>query len=181
MMADHIDYGPLQTLIGVWKGDKGLDVAPEPDGSEDNPYHETITFEAVGDVENAGSQRLVVIRYHQVVQRKSNGETFHDQIGYWMWDSENGTVMHSLMIPRAVTLLAGGKPSNDGVLEVAAKAGNEDWGIVQSPFMRDNARTTEFTQKIEVSGNKLSYFQTTMIDIYGKIFEHTDQNELIRQ
>jgi len=83
-MADYIDYGPLQTLIGVWKGDKGLDVAPEPNGSEDNPYHETITYEAVGDVKNAGSQCLVAIRYHQVVQRKSNGETFHDQIGYWM-------------------------------------------------------------------------------------------------
>ncbi|MDQ6965790.1 MAG: heme-binding beta-barrel domain-containing protein [Mariprofundaceae bacterium] len=180
-MANHIDYGPLQALIGVWKGDKGLDVAPEPNGSEDNPYHETMTFEAVGDVKNAASQCLVVIRYHQVVQRKSNGETFHDQIGYWMWDSEKGTVMHSLMIPRAVTLLAGGVPSNDGVLEVAAKAGNEDWGILQSPFMRDNARTTEFTQKVEVSGNRLSYFQTTMIDIYGKSFEHTEQNELIRQ
>ena len=180
-MAANIDYGPLQALVGVWKGGRGLDVAPEPDGSEDNPYYETITFEVVGDVKNAGSQCLAVIRYHQVVQRQSNDEVFHDQMGYWIWDAATGTVMHSLMIPRAVTLLAGGKQTADGVLEVAAKAGDEDWGIVQSPFMRDNARTTEFTQKIEVSEEKLSYSQTTILDIYGKVFEHTDENELIRQ
>ena len=35
---NDIDYGPLAGLIGVWKGDKGLDVAPEPDGTENNPY-----------------------------------------------------------------------------------------------------------------------------------------------
>ncbi len=53
----EVDYGPLAGLIGVWKGDKGLDVAPEPDGSENNPYHETITFTAIGDVTNAESSR----------------------------------------------------------------------------------------------------------------------------
>ncbi|MBW2290584.1 MAG: hypothetical protein JRG90_22590, partial [Deltaproteobacteria bacterium] len=45
-----IDYGPLTGLIGNWKGDKGMDVAPEPDGSEESPYWETIDFDAIGDV-----------------------------------------------------------------------------------------------------------------------------------
>ena len=43
-----IDYGPLQGLIGDWQGDKGLDVAPEPDGAENNPYYETVVFTAIG-------------------------------------------------------------------------------------------------------------------------------------
>ena len=41
----EVDYGPLAGLIGTWKGDKGLDVSPEPDGKEENPFYETIVFE----------------------------------------------------------------------------------------------------------------------------------------
>ncbi len=44
------DYGPLAGLIGTWTGDKGVDVAPEPEGESRSPYFETITFEAAGDV-----------------------------------------------------------------------------------------------------------------------------------
>ena len=49
-IIDGIDYGPLAALIGTWKGDKGVDRAPESDGEERNPFYETITFEAAGDV-----------------------------------------------------------------------------------------------------------------------------------
>ncbi len=183
---NEIDYGPLKNLIGVWKGSSGVDVAPERDGPEDNPYYETITFTAVGDVENAESQVLSVVRYHQVVQRKSNDETFHDETGYWMWDPKTKTVMHSLVIPRAVCVLAGGnytgaKGDKGGVvLEVAASVEDQDWSIIQSPFMQANARTTEFRHKIEVGDGHLSYLETTIVEIYGKVFEHTDENELVR-
>jgi hypothetical protein len=82
MSSSDIDYGPLTALIGTWQGEKGLDVAPEPEGTEENPYYETIVFEAGGDVTNAEIQTLAIVRYRQVVHRKSNGEIFHDQIGY---------------------------------------------------------------------------------------------------
>ena len=62
MSENEIDYGPISELIGVWKGDKGIDMAPDADGMENNPYHETITCTAVGDVTNAGSQVLSVVR-----------------------------------------------------------------------------------------------------------------------
>ena len=55
---DGIDYGPLAALVGTWEGDKGTDIAPEPDGTEENPYYETITFYPAGDVENAETQTL---------------------------------------------------------------------------------------------------------------------------
>ncbi len=183
----EVDYGPLAGLIGVWKGDKGLDVAPEPDGSENNPYHETITFTAIGDVTNAESQVLSVLHYRQIVQRKSDNDVFHDETGYWMWDPRTGTIMHSLVIPRAVCVLAGGKydgaknESGDVVLEVAANVDDSDWKIIQSSFMQENARTTSFRHRITVGNGKLSYSETTMLDIYGKVFEHTDDNELLLQ
>ena len=182
-----INYGPLKGLIGIWKGDKGTDIAPEPDGTENNPYYETITFTAIGDVTNAESQVLSAIHYRQIVQRKSDDEVFHDETGYWMWDESAGTIMHSLTIPRAVSVIAGGSHNGDQnnggsvVLEVSANINDKDWQIIQSPFMRDNARTTEFRHRITVGKDQLSYSETTIVEIYGKTFEHTDENELRRQ
>ena len=181
-----VDYGPLTELIGVWKGDKGIDIAPDPDGSEENLYYETITCTASGDVTNAESQVLSIVHYRKLVQRKSNDEIFHDQTGYWLWDPKEQVIMHSLVIPRAVALIAGAdyeeKKDDEGntIIEVAASVDDSDWQIVQSPFMKNNARTTSFRQRIAVGNGKMSYFETTKVDIYGKAFEHTDQNELVR-
>ena len=41
-VIDGVDYGPLAALIGVWKGDKGVDRAPEPDGDEMSDSESTI-------------------------------------------------------------------------------------------------------------------------------------------
>ena len=71
-MSDPIDYGPLELLIGTWAGDKGMDISPEPDGTEESPYYETLAFMPIRDVENAESQVLSILRYQQTVRRKSN-------------------------------------------------------------------------------------------------------------
>jgi len=180
-----VDFGPLAGLVGIWDGDRGMDVAPEPDGVEKSPYYETVTFEAVGDVDNAEKQHLAVVRYQQIVKRKSNDEVFHDQTGYWLWDAATGVVMQSVSIPRAVTLLAGGDATttDKGItLKVQAKLGDPDWGIVQSPFMRDNASTVSFEHELTVNGDQMAYSETSLIDIYGKPqFEHTDRNKLVRR
>ncbi|MBB3047052.1 hypothetical protein FHR99_001288 [Litorivivens lipolytica] len=176
-----VDYGPLKGLIGVWEGDEGMDVSPEKDATEENPYYETIVFEAAGDVTNAETQKLAIVRYHQVVKRKSNDQVFHDQIGYWTWDKEDNTLSFSLAIPRAVTVLAGGtwQPGSD-TLSVKATAEGTDWGIAQSPFMAEKARTTAFEMEVSVQGDSLKYKQTTYLSIYGREFPHTDVNTLKR-
>ncbi len=187
MSNQSIDYGPLTGLIGTWKGDKGMDIAPEPDGTERNAYYDTITYSAIGDVTNAESQVLAAIHYRQIVKRQSNDEIFHDETGYWMWDAKESIIMHSLLIPRAVGVLAGGHytgaKDSDGrvILEVSAGIKDKDWQIIQSPFMLKNALTTEFRQTIIVGNGKLYFSETTMLDIYGKVFEHTDDNELTLQ
>lgn len=183
----EIDYGPLKELIGVWEGDKGMDIAPEPDGTEENPYYETITFTEGGDLKNAELQLLSVVHYRRIVKRKSNDEVFHDETGYWMWDVNQKIIMHSLTIPRAVSLLAGAKfdESNQSahklVIEVSAGIDNNDWGIIQSPFMKENALTKEYKQIITIENGQMTYSETTMLAIYGREFEHTDQNVLVLQ
>jgi hypothetical protein len=185
---DGINYGPLAALVGTWSGDKGVDRAPEPDGEERNPYYETLIFEAAGDVTNAEQQTLSVVRYHQVVSRKSNDEVFHDQVGYWLWDPADNTIVETFTIPRGVAVVAGGKLgepqdlAQELVFEVAADAGSPECGIVQAPFMFKQARTTGFSHTLTVQGDELHYSETTLLDIYDKTgYEHTDVNTLQRQ
>jgi hypothetical protein len=179
--VETIEYGPLAQLIGVWHGAKGMDIAPDPDGQEQNPFFETIVFEAAGDVTNAESQYLAIVRYHQVVSKQVNDKVFHNESGYWLWDAERQIVMQTLTIPRGVSLVAGGACSADSsVIEVSASANDPDWGIAQSPFMRDNAKTLSFTHSMTTRGDTLTYRETTVIDIYGQPFDHTDANELHR-
>jgi len=182
----EVDYGPLQYLPGIWTGDQGIDIAPEPDGEENSPYYETITYEDIGDLSNAEEQNLAAVHYRQIVRRKLNDKLIHDQTGYWIWDAAARTVMHSFVIPRAVSVIAGGTYSGETddegrvVLELTAKLGDPQWGIAQSPFMTRKASSMEFHQKIIVGNETMSYSQTTLVDIYGKVFEHTDDNKLNR-
>jgi len=184
---DGVNYGPLAALVGVWKGDKGVDRAPESDGEERNPYYETLTFEAAGDVTNAEEQTLAVVHYKQIVSRKSNDEVFHHQVGYWLWDSSDDTIVEAFTIPRAVAVVAGGKlaqPDNledELVFDVAAEAGSPEFGIVQAPFMFNKAKTTAFTHTITVNGNEMRYTESTILDIYDKAgYDHKDVNTLHR-
>lgn len=181
-----VDYGPLAALIGTWEGGEGMDVSPEPDGEECDPYFETLMFEAIGDVTNAGEQTLGVLRYHQVVSRKSDGEVFHNETGYWSWDGATKTLSHSLTIPRGMAVLAGGTWQGRAgdertIIEVEASLDHPNWTIVQSPFLAEKAKTTGFKHTITVEGDRLEYSETTVLEIYGKRFDHTDGNVLKRQ
>lgn len=179
------DYGPLAVLLGTWRGDKGVDIAPDPDGKEENHYYENLVFEGIGEVENAESQRLMAVRYQQRVWRDEDDKSIHHQVGYWLWDSDTQAVINSFTIPRGVCVLAGGSaeftPSSQKLLlRVNAEADDPEWGIVQSPFMQKNARTQKFSQTLSVHSDTLIYEQTSIVDIYGKTFEHTDQCTLSR-
>jgi len=175
-MIDGLEFGPIAGLIGTWHGDKGVDVAPGEKAPAVAPYFETITVEVVGDVTNAGEQKLVALSYHQEVFRKSDGKKFHDQIGYWIYDAKNKEVHHTISIPRAVTVVASGQVSKDGVITVATSS-----EIAQSQFMLDHAKTNKFEMTVTVKDNSLRYSMTTHLDIYGKAFPHTDVNVLTRQ
>jgi hypothetical protein len=173
---DGLDFGPIAGLVGTWQGDKGVDVAPGKSTPQVAPYFESITIEVVGDVTNAGAQKLAVLSYHQEVFRKADGKKFHDQIGYWIYDAQTKEVHHTISIPRAVTLLASGKAASDGSITVSTST-----EIAQSQFMLDNAKTTKFDMTINLKGDSLSYSMTTHLDIYGKAFPHTDVNVLTRK
>lgn len=180
---DETNYGPLRDLIGSWQGNKGEDIAPEPDGTEVNSYYEHLEFKGLGVTENAEEQKLSVVFYSQEVRRNSNDKLIHHETGYWLWEQDSETVMHSLTIPRGMCVLASGsfdQSPEEAILNVSATLEEQEWQIIQSPFMTRKAKMKSFQQQFKVKADELSYSQTMMLDIYGKEFEHTDNSVLTR-
>ena len=94
-----------------------------------------------------------------------------------------GRVTQTLTIPRGVSVIAEGRAEANGegwVLEVETTEDGRVGAIAQTPFLAQKARTLAFTHRIEVEGDTLRYTETTLVDIYGRRFEHTDRNTLQR-
>ncbi|HED33008.1 MAG TPA: DUF1794 domain-containing protein [Gammaproteobacteria bacterium] len=183
-MINDVDYGPLALLVGRWIGNRGMDKAPDANANPDKTgFTDEINFTIAGPAENAEEQELVAIKYHHVVRKLENGLIFHDQIGHWIYEHSTRNIMHSLSIPRAVCILAGGKykeSNGESIFNVEAKQGSETFGIVQSPFMIEKAKTTAFRMALSVKKNELKYHEVTSLEIYGKTFEHSDESILYR-
>ena len=180
---DPTNYGPLTQLIGTWSGDKGVDVSPEDDGPETNHYREELVFEPVKDVDNAEEQELVVLRYKQTVTRIRDNKLIHTEAGFFSWEADAKLLIKSLSIPRGVALVAGGsiEEGTEGLsYKVSAAKDNPDWGIIESPFMQQKATTKDYQFSMQLSKDKLTYQQTMNLTIYGRDFEHTDENTLLK-
>ncbi len=156
-IIDGVDYGPLTQLLGKWIGTRGLDTAPDINADPDkSAFADEITFTISGPAENAEEQHLVSVKYHHVVRKQENGLIFHNQIGHWIYEAATGLVMHSLTIPRAVCVLAGGTietSDDETIFDVKAIAGSETFGIIQSPFMLEKAKTKAFHMRMCINVN----------------------------
>ncbi len=184
MSQNNLDYGPLQALIGHWQGNIGADISPEEDGIEENHYQETLIFEPMRYLDNAETQDLVALSYHQVVTRIRDGKLIHSEAGFYSWNAEQNLLMKSFSIPRGVAVVAGGSAEydkNNGLsISVNAAKNNKDWSIVESPFMQKNATTKSYEFSLQLKEQKLTYRQTMHLHIYGRDFDHTDVNELVK-
>lgn len=183
-IIDGIDYGPLAQLIGNWSGKKGIDKAPDNQANiDESKFTDELKFTVAGATENAEEQKLVSVKYHHVIRRTESGLIFHDQIGHWIYEPSTDIIMHSITIPRAVCVLAGGnfqEINGVSVFNVEAHAGSETFGILQSPFMIEKAKTKAFKMELSINNNELKYREVMSLHIYGKDFEHIDQSTLHR-
>ncbi len=177
------NLGPLAPLVGIWEGDKGLDVAPSDDrGTENNLYRERMVFEPVGPVNNH-EQCLYGLRYSTMAWRIGEDASFHEDMGYWLWDARDQQVMKSFVIPRGIALMAGGsaEPSARS-FTVAAKEGSPCYGIVHNLFLEKEFKIVGFNLTITVAtdGKSFTYEQDTLLKLKDRpdVFHHTDKNTL---
>jgi hypothetical protein len=176
------NLGPLAALAGVWEG-QGLDTHPVVEGSEDERYRERMVFEPI-DPQTNGPQLLYGLRYHVHVNKLGEVVTFHDQVGYWLWEPATKTLLQTLAIPRGQVAMATGIAEPDARrFTVKATLGSPTAGITSAPFLHENFRTLEYAITITLNDDgTVTYEQDTVLQIAGRPgpFHHTDKNTLRR-
>jgi hypothetical protein len=183
--SDIENLGPLAVLAGIWEGAKGDDKAPDDDrvSVEHNQFRERMTFEPIGEVNNH-EQSLYGLRYFTEVWRLDAETTFHEEVGYWLWDAANEQVIKSFIVPRGNTIMAGGTAAVDATtFKMQAELGSETYGICSNKWLADEFKTVRFEMSVEVhDANSFSYAEATMIQIKGQaeLFNHSDTNTLQR-
>ena len=177
------NLGPLRAMAGVWQGLRGLDVKPKAEGAREQAYVERIALQPI-DPQTNGPQLLYGLRYHTHVVKPDQVKTYHEQVGYWLWEPATNTVIHTLTIPRAQIVMAGGQASADAQeFELVARHDDENFGIRSAPFLDYAFKTVEFRIKVSIHADGTwSYDEDTVMMIRGKPepFHHRDRNTLSR-
>jgi len=177
------NLGPLRRLAGVWEGRKGIDLNPKADGPERREYLERIDMQPI-DPQANGPQLLYGLRYHVHIATEEEDTTFHDQVGYWLWEPATGLVMQTLAIPRGQVALARGQaePGAES-LTVRAERGGPGYGICSTDFLEWAFRTESYALEVAFHGDdSWSYVSDTMLAVRGRpdLFRHRDRNTLTR-
>ncbi len=187
------NLGPLRPLAGIWEGAKGADDHPvgpgsdieDPvvDGIEHSAFVERYELQPI-DRQTNGPQLFFGLRYHVHIVKPGEVETFHDQVGYWLWEPAAGAVTFTLAIPRGQVLLASGPAASDATeFEVTAAVGSEEYGILSNPFLNQAFRTVSFRMRVTVNDDgSWSYEEDTQLQIPDRdeLVHHIDRNTLTR-
>ena len=187
------NLGPLRPLAGIWTSADGADVhpvgpgsdvtGPVVDGDEHNVFVERYELHPI-DGQTNGPQLFYGLRYHTHIVKPGEVETFHDQVGYWLWEPAARTVLHTLAIPRGQVLLAAGTAEPDATeFEVSATLGSEVYGILSNPFLDSAFHTVSFRLRVTVNDDGTwSYEEHAALRIPDRegLVDHVDRNTLRR-
>jgi hypothetical protein len=175
--------GPLGPMAGIWEGRMGADEHPVAAGTEGNAFVEHYELQPI-DRQTNGPQLFYGLRYHTHIVKPGEVETFHDQVGFWLWEPATTTVVLTLGIPRGQVLLAGGQAEPDATdFEVRAAVGSEVYGILSNPFLDRAFRTLSYRMHVTVHlDGTWSYEEEGILDIPDRDepFHHVDRNTLTR-
>ena len=175
------NLGPLTRMAGIWQGTRGLDVKPKAEGPKKQAYVERIELQPI-DPQTNGPQLFYGLRYHTFITKPDQVKTYHEQVGYWLWEPATGGIIHTLAIPRGQTAMAYGQASADATqFELVATRGAETFGICSNPFLEHAFKTVEFRIKVMINADGTwSYDEDTVLMIRGQAepFHHTDRNTL---
>ena len=177
------NLGPLRPLAGTWEGVKGDDHHPVASGGERAVFLERYVLEPI-DFQTNGPQLFYGLRYHTHINEVGKAETFHDQVGYWLWEPAMNTVVHTLTIPRGQVVVAGGAAEPDATeFEVTAALGSPVYGISAVPFIDRGFRTLTYRMRVVVHlDGTWTYDEAALLEMPDREepFEHSDTNTLTR-
>ena len=178
---------PTWGRCAAWRasgeGSKGVDLNPKAEGPERREYIERIALQPI-DAQANGPQLFYGLRYHVHILATDEQATFHDQVGYWLWEPATGLVLQTVAIPRGQVAIASGQAATDAPrLVLSAERGQTEHGICSTAFLEYAFRTDSY--RIEVSFNadgSWSYISDTMLTVRGRPepFRHRDHNTLVK-
>ena len=176
---DHL--GPLRAMAGIWEGTRGLDVKPKADGARKQAFVERIELQPI-DPQTNGPQLFYGLRYHLHITKPEQVKTYHEQVGYWLWEPATGTIIQTLAIPRGQIAMASGQASADATsFELVATREDPSYGIRSNPFLEYAFNTVEYRIKVSIHPDgSWSYEEDTVMLIRGQDepFHHLDRNTL---
>ena len=177
------NLGPLLRLAGVWEGTRGVDVNPKADGPETRKYYERIEMQPI-DPQANGPQLFYGLRYHVHINTREEDITFHDQVGYWLYEAATGLILQTLAIPRGqIAIAAGHAKPGDKQLVVKAERGQTEYGICSTTFLDLAFRTDSYELTVDFHDDgSWSYVSDTMLMVKGRdeLFQHRDHNRLTK-
>ncbi|HEY8024033.1 MAG TPA: heme-binding beta-barrel domain-containing protein [Burkholderiaceae bacterium] len=175
------NLGPLSAMAGVWQGARGMDVKPKAEGPRKQAFVERMELQPI-DPQTNGPQVFYGLRYHTHIVKPDQVKTYHEQVGYWLWEPATGTVIQTLTIPRGQTAMAVGRATAESTsFELIATRGSQTYGICSTPFLDYAFQTIEYRIKVDIDADGTwSYDEDTVMMIRGKTepFHHTDRNTL---
>jgi hypothetical protein len=177
------NLGPLRPMAGTFEGRSGSDNHPVVEGAENEGYMERYDLQPI-DFQTNGPQLFYGLRYHTHILSPTEIGTFHDQVGYWLWEPLAEQVVFTLGIPRGQALVAVGPASADArEFELTSEIGSEANGIVSNPFLLRGFRTTSYRVAVAIGDDgSWSYESDGVLEIPGTDapFHHVDRNTLHR-
>ncbi|OGT55034.1 MAG: hypothetical protein A3E01_12215 [Gammaproteobacteria bacterium RIFCSPHIGHO2_12_FULL_63_22] len=177
------NLGPLRRLAGIWEGQRGIDINPKADGPETREYYERIEMQPI-DPQANGPQLFYGLRYHLHVNTREEQISFHDQVGYWLYEAATGLILQTLAIPRGQIAIASGHAEPDANrLVLKATRGQTDYGICSTSFLELAFRTDSYEITVDFHDDGTwSYVSDTTLIVKGqdKPFLHRDRNRLTK-
>ena len=175
------NLGPLRRLAGIWEGQRGVDVNPKADGPETRKYYERIEMQPI-DPQANGPQLFYGLRYHVHINTREEDITFHDQVGYWLYEAATGLILQTLAILRGqIAIAAGHAKPGDRKLVLRAERGQTEYGICSTTFLDLAFRTDSYQLTVDFHDDgSWSYVSDTMLMVKGRDepFLHRDHNRL---
>ncbi len=173
------NLGPLRRLAGTWAADKGVDVNPKAAGPERRVFREHVRMDPI-DAQTNGPQLFYGLRYHIHINTPDEKITFHDQVGYWLWEPATGLILQSVTIPRGQALLAAGQAkAGDTTISVTARRGETTYGISSNEFLDQAFRTDSYRCAITFNDDgSWTYAIDTELLVHSRPFDHHDTNTL---
>jgi hypothetical protein len=177
------NLGPLRRLAGIWEGRRGHDINPKGDGPEHRDFYERIEMQPI-DAQPNGPQLFYGLRYHVHINTVEEQITFHDQVGYWLWEPATGLILQTVAIPRGQVAIAAGHAEPDAQkLILKATRGQTDYGICSTTFLELAFRTDSYMIELDFHDDgSWSYVIDTTLQVHGQAapFLHRDENHLVK-